>query len=192
MPCHCGEPKQRSNPYAFVDTSASMDCFASLAMTPRSLAMTKRPRDAFCAPEFCQSRSSTEAIAKIPRENRGERSAERRIQPMSALHRRMFAIRAMPWARRAPCRRGANGALICLRGALAFRRSAAALARILSSGSAPGQASWDAVQAGVTRHPLSQSRVAPPAPVLVPASMMPEAARERVANPRAGAALAPH
>src|ERR1700684_4378868 len=35
-------------------------------------------------------------------------------------------------------------------------------------GSASGQASWDAVCTGVTRLRLSQSREAPPAPVIVP------------------------
>jgi len=138
-----------------------------------------------CAPEFCQSHS------KFPRENRGERSAERRISTMSAPHARGVAANGVLGARCAPCRQGANDALICLRGALAFRRSTAALAGILRSGSAPGQASWDVVGAGVTRPFLSQSRVAPPAPVVVPASVMPEAARERIASPRAGTALAP-
>jgi hypothetical protein len=45
------------------------------------------------------------------------------------------------------------------RDALAFRRSTAALARgFRPAGSTPGHASWDAVQAGVTRPFLSQSR----------------------------------
>ena len=84
----------------------------------------------------------------------------------------------------------------------------AALARILSSGSAPGQAFWDAVGAhdpekwkpvfrpdhapkktGVTRPFLSQSSDAPPAPVIMPAGVMPEAARERSCELRA---QAPH
>ena len=40
--------------------------------------------------------------------------------------------------------------------------------------SAPGQASWDVVCTGVTRLRLSQSRDAPPAPVMVPGDMMPK------------------
>jgi hypothetical protein len=41
-------------------------------------------------------------------------------------------------------------------------------------GSASGQASWDAVCTGVTRLRLSQSREAPPAPVIMPGDMMPK------------------
>ena len=41
-------------------------------------------------------------------------------------------------------------------------------------GSASGQASWDAVRTGVTRLRLSQSREAPPAPVIMPGDMMPK------------------
>src|ERR1700733_8110231 len=41
-------------------------------------------------------------------------------------------------------------------------------------GSASGQASWDAVCTGVTRLRLSQSRDAPPTPVIMPGDMMPK------------------
>jgi hypothetical protein len=41
-------------------------------------------------------------------------------------------------------------------------------------GSASGQASWDAVCTGVTRLRLSQSREAPPTPVIMPGDMMPK------------------
>src|SRR5580698_1883335 len=41
-------------------------------------------------------------------------------------------------------------------------------------GSASGQASWDAVCTGVTRLRLSQSRDAPPTPVIRPGDMMPK------------------
>src|SRR4029077_9221834 len=41
-------------------------------------------------------------------------------------------------------------------------------------GSASGQASWDAVCTGVTRLRLSQSREAPPTPVVMPGDMMPK------------------
>jgi hypothetical protein len=40
--------------------------------------------------------------------------------------------------------------------------------------SASGQASWDVVCTGVTRHRLSQSREAPPTPVIMPGDMMPK------------------
>src|SRR5580704_17027914 len=41
-------------------------------------------------------------------------------------------------------------------------------------GSASGQASWDAVCTGVTRLRLSQSRDAPPTPVIMPGDMTPK------------------
>jgi hypothetical protein len=41
-------------------------------------------------------------------------------------------------------------------------------------GSASGQASWDLVCTGVTRLRLSQSREAPPTPVVMPGDMMPK------------------
>ena len=41
-------------------------------------------------------------------------------------------------------------------------------------GSASGQASWDVVCTGVTRLRLSQSRDAPPTPVIMPGDMMPK------------------
>src|SRR5580704_3017943 len=41
-------------------------------------------------------------------------------------------------------------------------------------GSASGQASWDVVCTGVTRLRLSQSRDAPPIPVIMPGDMMPK------------------
>jgi hypothetical protein len=40
--------------------------------------------------------------------------------------------------------------------------------------SASGQASWDVVCTGVTRLRLSQSRDAPPTPVVMPGDMMPK------------------
>jgi hypothetical protein len=121
-----------------------------------------------------------------------------------------------------PCRlaRADCATLVCvrggsalLRGALAFRRSAAALARANASavGSAPVPAfpetrssvcpeKWIPVfrkiirqqkLAGVTRFDLSRVYRAPRRPVVVPAERWPGAARERMANPPAGTALAP-
>ena len=77
---------------------------------------------------------------------------------------------------------------------LAFRRSAAALARANASavGSAPVPAFPDTDLAGVTRFDLSRVYRAPRRPVVMPAERWPRAARERFARPRAGTALAPH
>src|SRR5208283_5345301 len=60
--------------------------------------------------------------------------------------------------------------------------------------SAPGQASWDAVAIAFARRALPAPTCpspgkAPPAPAIVPESMMPEAARERTVSFRA---RAPH
>ncbi len=53
-------------------------------------------------------------------------------------------------------------------------------------GSASGQASWDAVCTGVTRLRLSQSRDAPPTPVVMPGDMMPKPPGSRLQTcPRA-------
>jgi hypothetical protein len=79
------------------------------------------------------------------------------------------------------------------RGALAFRRSAAALARANAStlGSAPVPCFLRPGLAGVTRFGLSPVNRAPRRPVVVPVGRGPRAARERSASPRAGTALAP-
>ena len=80
-----------------------------------------------------------------------------------------------------------------LAGALAFRRSAAALAR--ANASAVGSALVPAFPETRPRgcYPLRLSRVyrAPRRPVVMPAERWPRAARERMANPPAGTALAP-
>src|SRR5579864_3621315 len=57
-------------------------------------------------------------------------------------------------------------------------------------GSASGQASWDAVCTGVTRLRLSQSRDAPPTPVVMPGDMMPKPPGSRLqTHPRAPPSL---
>ena len=79
------------------------------------------------------------------------------------------------------------------RSALAFRRSAAALARPVATsvGSAPDPRFLRPGLAGVTRVRLSRVYRAPRGPVVVPVGRGPRAARERFARPRAGTALAP-
>src|SRR6202051_2839056 len=56
----------------------------------------------------------------------------------------------------------------------AFHRGSLPVGSIRPKGSASGQASWDLVCAGVTRLRLSQSRDAPPTPVVMPGDMMPK------------------
>ena len=56
----------------------------------------------------------------------------------------------------------------------------------------PGTRSQDALAGrALPVPPCPSPENAPPAPAVVPASVMPEAARERIANPHAGTALAP-
>ncbi len=79
------------------------------------------------------------------------------------------------------------------RSALASRRSAAALAmpNASSIGSAPDPRFLRPGLTGVTRFCLSLVYRAPRGPVVVPVGQVPRAARERVARPPAGTALAP-
>ncbi len=101
--------------------------------------------------------------------SRGERSAERRELS--------WAVRARHGS--APCDRRAN----------ASRRSTAALARgfrPLAQLQAMLAATWFRRALPAFSHPSAVE--APHAPAVVPEGMMPEAARERIASPRAGAA----
>jgi hypothetical protein len=108
------------------------------------------------------------------------REAERRqaCSPTSAPRKQVYAVCANPSASR-----GARSAERA-----AYRRSTAALARgtFVPLAAAPGQASWDvaAISRPFARRalpaPACPSPVkAPHAPAVVPASMMPKAARER-------------
>jgi hypothetical protein len=58
--------------------------------------------------------------------------------------------------------------------------------------STSGQVSWDVVRRDLPALSCPSPAAAPRAPVVVPADMMPEAARERFARPPAGTAPAPH
>ena len=97
---------------------------------------------------------------------------------------------AMPRARRRAADKWTQSAqLICLRGALAFRRSTCGSRRDLYipaqlQAMLPG--TWSRRALPVLSCPSPAK--APPAPAVVPESMMPGTARERFAKPRAGAA----
>ena|GEM_PF-6842885 len=72
----------------------------------------------------------------------------------------------------------------------AFHRGSRLRELFHPKGSASGQASWDAVCTGVTRLRLSQSRDAPPAPVVMPGDMMPKPPGSRLqTHPRAPPSL---
>src|SRR5580704_5758193 len=122
--------------------------------------------------------------------NKGRRSAGRRKRNRPRHTNRCHHLPALR-ARRAP-------RTIRLReppasGALTFRRSTTALTEVSRPRlSTSGQVSWDAAVGG--RYPpcaCPSPAEAPRAPAVIPADMMPEAARERFARPPAGTALTP-
>src|SRR5580704_17499191 len=125
---------------------------------------------------------ATKATNSFASKNEGRRSAGRRNCPVGPRHAADVAI---------PLRFGRRPRV--LRNALASRRSTAALSEV----SRPrlfdfrpgflGRGSSRALPALSCPSPAA----APRAPVVIPADMMPEAARERFARPPAGTALAP-
>ena len=76
-------------------------------------------------------------------------------------------------------------------GALASRRSTAALARLLHLTQLQARFSGTRSKRALPALSRPGPVKAPHAPAVVPEDMMPKAARERIANPRAGTALAP-
>ena len=119
---------------------------ATLLASPRTrgeVSRRSRSRDA-SASEF----SST--LQESPSQNLPQKM-EGGEAPKGALHRPHQRVRRAP--------RRTNVTTARASGALAFRRSTAALASgFRATGSTPGHASWDADPAGVTRLHLSQSR----------------------------------
>jgi hypothetical protein len=147
-----------------------MDC----RVKPGNDEMERRSRDASASE--VSARPRTKKI-RSPQQKR-ERSAKRRIQPDAALRRQVYAV----------CATHLQRGSAHFRSALAFRRSAEALARALTSrlSSRPcflGRGSWRALPA----LPCPSPGTAPPASAVVPRGVMPEAARERSASFRARA-----
>ena len=134
-------------------------------------------------PSFAQK--STEKAIRSPSAGKteGRRSADRRNRPLSALAKRGSA----PCAAAKSTRTCANQ----LRGALASRRSTAALARLLHLTQLQARFSGTRSKRALPALSCPGPVKAPHAPAVVPEDMMPKAARERIANPRAGTALAP-
>jgi hypothetical protein len=149
----------------------------------RAIAFSRRPsRPSFAA--------RTKATNVSPPNKKGRRSAGRRKSHWPHHTNRCRHLPA-PRARRAP--RTIRLHEPPASGALAFRRSTAALTEVSRPRlSTSGQVSWDAAVGG--RYPpcaCPSPAEAPRAPAVIPADMMPEAARERFARPPAGTALAP-
>ena len=135
--------------------------------------------------------TTTEAV-RVPR-NRAE-GAERREAQFHWIraHRQTLPLADARARMRAADKCTRSAQLICLRGALAFRRSTCGSRQdfhILAQLQArlPGTRVRRALPALACPSPVE----APHAPAVVPEGMMPKAARERFAKPRAGAALAP-
>ncbi len=125
--------------------------------------------------------------------SRGEQSAERRIQPMSAQHRQGVAACDARARKRAADNLRQLAQLVCSRGALACRRSTCGSRRdcdIPAQLQAMLPGIWSKRALPVLSCPSPAK--APPASVVVPKRMMPRAAPARVANPRGSTALAPH
>ena len=115
--------------------AAELDCFAELVIGPatsgraRWFAMTS----ILATPPSRPSFANHDAKINSPPAKRGRRSAERRIQPIPRSTGQRCRL-PMPGRGGAPCRQVyAVCTLICLRGALAFRRYTAALARTFTS-----------------------------------------------------------
>jgi hypothetical protein len=110
---------------------------------------------------------------------KGKRSAERRIQPMAALQT-VYAVLRKPAARVRQRALSGRARLPALHGG--SRRN---ITSRLNLGPCLLRRGRDWLNAVA---PCRSAVAAPHAPVVVPEGMMPEAARERIADPRAGAA----
>jgi len=137
-----------------------MEYFAACVLSHR------RPSLRGTTPAMTQTNSFSRrlCVRVLPRETQQPPSKRREVERQKAhptSRVRVTAVAACPHRRGArpyspsspACGGGLGG------GALAFRRSTAALARgFRPAGSTPGHASWDEDPAGVTRLHLSQSR----------------------------------
>ena len=176
--------------------------------SPTNDATDHRVLAARFAPEFCTSLRAVAKQSSVARRTRyrlghytaeldgfvslamtkkGKRNADKRVFRPSASSQTSYALGAT----RLPC--GAHPAGCARLSAFhrgsrqgAFAPFAQLQARL------PGTRSQDALAGRALPVPTCPSpENAPPAPAVVPASMMPEAARVRGANPPAGTALAP-
>jgi hypothetical protein len=155
-----------------------LDCFASLAMT-HSKAFSRRGSRPSCAPQrrFAALEKAEGSGAPRGASNQCPRDTNTCCHVPASRARKRAADK---------CTQSAQ--LICLRGALAFRRSTCGSRRDLYI---PAQ--LQAMLPGWSRRALPvlscpSPAKAPRASVVMPKGMMPRASRERFAKPRAGAA----
>ena len=145
------------------------------------LAAPKRPRFATTTPV-----QKTKPLT--PREARG--AERRKTHPtMSAVQTSGQCKSACPRSGRSAPQTAPLARRICFRGALAFRRTAAALVRAATPALSSRPCFLGRPHGG--RYPPARkpsSGTAPFAAAVVPQGVMPGAARERFARPRAGAA----
>ena len=141
-----------------------------------------RSRDTLPRPSFANHNAKIDS----PPAKRGRRSAERRIQPISAQHRQTLPLADARARKRAmqTSVRSLRTYLLAGRARLpALRRGSRQDSYIPAQ--PPGhKPSWDSVRAGVTPPSPVPVRVeAPHASAVVPKRMMPEAAPAQVARP---------
>ena len=149
---------KRSSRFAGYRAAAEVNTNSFWWRLPGNDHMTNRSRGA-SAPEPCGVRRSFCPQQRGGAERREAHPTNVRAAPADvAIGRCVRArMRAADKCTQVCCTQSAH--LICFRGALASRRSAAALATPVATsiGSAPGRVSWDPALAGVTRLCLSQS-----------------------------------
>ena len=126
-PARSGRPDDKLREAIHLSEQAALDCFADARNDAAQILSRRDPR-----PSFAKDNAKINS-PPAGRQKRGRRSAERRIQPIPRSTGKRCHL-PMPGRGGAPCRQvDAVCALICLRGALAFRRYTAALARTFTS-----------------------------------------------------------
>ncbi len=118
------------------------------------------------------SASELDAWRSANRRNSSPLSAFTLCFSLPSYERREAERRQMRSPTAAPT--GARRALIAARSPVGVPPRLSPKGVFHPKGSASGQASWDVVCTGVTRLRLSQSRDAPPTPVIMPGDMMPK------------------
>jgi hypothetical protein len=134
-----------------------LDCFADARNDAAQILSRRDPRPSFASHNaknrFASGTHDPEKWCPVFGQDharrRGRRSAERRIQPIPRSTDKRCRL-PMPGRGGAPCRQVyAVCALICLRGALAFRRYTAALARTFTSWLSSRPCLLGSVRAGI-------------------------------------------
>jgi hypothetical protein len=121
-------------PVVHAEVQLSMDCRIKSGNDEHKIVLAARLRPS-------PAHDDASKRFAVLRKGRGKRSAERRIQPMSAHRRKVYAA----------CANRLRAEAARCRGPLAFRRSTAALAKATERFGSPGRASREREDAGVAR-----------------------------------------